>query len=169
MSSSMRLLHPSVSNLGGVRVCRPSDAAADLKSMPTNNNERSCIGWGVKAGLLGRIKLSLQWIRRATFSLSIYGYISRPFSIIFFHIGPELTHADQRAETSPIYPSTDPPTSCPPLSFFNDMTLAGGGPASGQQSPHACLPCAIIDLIDSPSISSIEFGVCTHSRTKERE
>ena len=168
MSSSMRLLHPSVSNLGGVRVCRPSDAAADLKSMPTNNNERSCIGWGVKAGLLGRIKLSLQWIRRATFSLSIYGYLSSVFYYILSYRAGIDTRRPARGNVA--YLSIDGPTHImPPSLVFNDMTLAGGGPASGQQSPHACLPCAIIDLIDSPSISSIEFGVCTHSRTKERE
>ena len=178
MSSSMRLLHPSVSNLGGVRVCRPSDAAADLKSMPTNNNERSCIGWGVKAGLLGRIKLSLQWIRRATFSLSIYGYISRPFSIIFFHIGPELTHADQRAETSPIYPSTDPPTSCPPLSFSTIwLLLVVVQHLASSRRTRACRVPSLIWLIRPLSRrSSLEFAHTAgqkkgneEPRKKERE
>ena len=103
--------------------------------------------------------------------LSFYLWIY--LSSVFYYILSYRAGIDTRrpARGNVAYLSIDGPTHImpPSLSFFNDMTLAGGGPASGQQSPHACLPCAIIDLIDSPSISSIEFGVCTHSRTKERE
>ena len=102
--------------------------------------------------------------------LSFYLWIS--LSSVFHYILSYRAGIDTRrpARGNVAYLSIDGPTHImPPSLVFNDMTLAGGGPASGQQSPHACLPCAIIDLIDSPSISSIEFGVCTHSRTKERE
>ena len=104
--------------------------------------------------------------------------ISRPFSIIFFHIGPELTHADQRAETSPIYPSTDPPTSCPPLSFSTIwLLLVVVQHLASSRRTRACRVPSLIWLIRPLSRrSSLEFAHTAgqkkgneEPRKKERE